>query len=77
MVRDLKAQPSMTPGASEKLRVESSSRLIFLSRTIGKGHDLSVPWSLRLRNRTAAATCGRGRCELPAILKLTPKIASG
>ena len=32
--------------------------------------------SLRPRNRAAAATCGRGRCELPAILKVTPKIAS-
>ena len=34
---------------------------------------LSVPWSLRPQNRAAAATCGRGRCELPAILRLTPK----
>ena len=39
--------------------------------------DLSVPWSLRPRNRAAAATCGRGRCDFPAILRLTPKIASG
>ena len=38
---------------------------------------LSVPWSLQPRNRAAAATCGRGRCELPAIWRLTPKIASG
>ena len=38
---------------------------------------LSVPWSLRPRNRAAAATCGRGRCDFPAILMLTPKIASG
>ena len=37
---------------------------------------LSVLWSLRPQNRAAAATCGRGRCELPAILMLTPKIAS-
>ena len=29
------------------------------------------------RNRAAAATCGRGRCDFPAILRLTPKIASG
>ena len=28
---------------------------------------LSVPWSLRPRNRAAAATCGRGRCDFPAI----------
>ena len=34
---------------------------------------LSVPWSLRPRNRAAAATCGHGRCELPAILRVTPK----
>ena len=33
---------------------------------------LSVPWSLRPRNPAAAATCGRGRCELPAILRLNP-----
>ena len=26
-------------------------------------------------NRAAAATGGRGRCELPAILRATPKIA--
>ena len=38
---------------------------------------LSVPWSLRPRNRAAAAACGRGRCDFPAILRLTPKIASG
>ena len=37
----------------------------------------SVPRSLWPRSRAAAATCGRGRCELPAILRLTPKIASG
>ena len=24
------------------------------------------------RNRAAAARCGRGRCELPAILRITP-----
>ena len=35
--------------------------------------DLSVPWSLRPQNRAAAATCGRGRCELPAILRATQK----
>ena len=28
-------------------------------------------------NRAAAATCGCGRCERPAILRLTPEIASG
>ena len=39
--------------------------------------DLSVPWSLQPRNRAAAATCGHGRCELPAILRAMPKIASG
>ena len=33
--------------------------------------ELSVPWSLRPRNRAAAATCGRGRCKHPAILRLT------
>ena len=33
--------------------------------------NLSVPWSLRQRNRVAAATCGRGRCEVPAILRVT------
>ena len=36
---------------------------------------LSVPWPLRLRNRAAAATCGRGRYELPAIFCVTAKIA--
>ena len=35
--------------------------------------SLSVPWSLRPQNRAAAATCGRGRCDFPAILRLTPK----
>ena len=45
--------------------------MIFLEK------QLSVPWSLRPRNRAAAATCGRGRCDFPAILRLTPKIASG
>ena len=40
------------------------------------GPELSVPWSLRPRNRTAAGTCGHGRCELPAILRVTPKIES-
>ena len=34
---------------------------------------LSVPWSLRPRNRAAAATCGHGCCELPAILRATQK----
>ena len=34
---------------------------------------LSVPWSLRPRNRAAAATCGHGRCDLPAILRVTQK----
>ena len=34
---------------------------------------LSVPWSLRPQNRAAAATCGHGRCELPAILRVTQK----
>ena len=34
---------------------------------------LSVPWSLRPRHRTAAATCSRGRCELPA---MTPNFKS-
>ena len=43
----------------------------------GQDQELSVLWSLRLRNRAAAATCGRGRCELPAIVRATPKIASG
>ena len=37
---------------------------------------LGVPWSLRPRNRVVAATCGRGRCELLAISRVTPKIAS-
>ena len=32
-----------------------------------------VPWSLRPQNRAAAATCGHGRCELPAILRVTQK----
>ena len=31
---------------------------------------LSVLWSLRPQNRAATATCGRGRCELPAISRL-------
>ena len=36
-----------------------------------------VLWSLWPQNRAAAATRGRGRCELSAISSLTPKIASG
>ena len=31
----------------------------------------------RPRNRVAAATCSRGHCELPAILRLTQAVASG
>ena len=38
--------------------------------------DLSVPWSLRPHNRSAAVVCRYGRCKLPAILRLIPKIAS-
>ena len=34
---------------------------------------LSVPWSPRPQNRAAAATCGHGRCELPAIVRVTQK----
>ena len=37
---------------------------------------LGVPWSLQPRNRAAAATCGHHRWELPAILRVTPTIAS-
>ena len=37
------------------------------------GWGLSVPWSLRPRNRAVSAACGHGRCELLAILRLTPK----
>ena len=37
------------------------------------GQCLSVLWSLRPRNRAAAATCGHGRCELPAISRVTQK----
>ena len=44
---------------------------------MGQVTELSVPWSLRPRNRAAAATCGHGRCDFPAILRFTPKIASG
>ena len=33
--------------------------------------ELSVPWSLRPRNRAAAATCGRGHCELTAVSRRT------
>ena len=40
-----------------------------ISRRETAGAALSVPWSLQPRNRTAAATCGRGRCELPAMLR--------
>ena len=47
------------------------------SKKCAKHPDLSVPWSLRPRNRAAAATCGRGCCDFPAILRPTPKIASG
>ena len=36
---------------------------------------ISVPWSLWPRDRAAAATCGCGGCELPAILRVTFKIA--
>ena len=39
--------------------------------------DLSVPWSLRPRNRAAAATCGRDRCELLAIFNCGPRGATG
>ena len=35
--------------------------------------NLSVPWSLRPRNCAAAVICGHGRCELPAILRVTQK----
>ena len=34
---------------------------------------LSVPWWLQQQNCAVAATCGHGRCELHAILRLTPK----
>ena len=37
--------------------------------------SISVPWSLRPRNRAAAATCGHGCCKLLAILRVTPNIA--
>ena len=30
------------------------------------------PWPLLPQNRASAATCGHGRCKLPAILRLTP-----
>ena len=39
--------------------------------------ELSVPWSLRPRNRTAASTCGRIQLRtVPAIRRQTPEIAS-
>ena len=48
---------------------------------IGLRHLRSVTFSSALEgitaNRAAAATCSHGRCELPAILRPTPKIASG
>ena len=37
---------------------------------------LSVSWSLQPGNG-AATTCGRGRCELPVILRVTPGVAGG
>ena len=40
---------------------------------LGATRGLSVPWSLRPQNRAAAATCGRGRCKLPAILRANLK----
>ena len=49
----------------------------FCVKNTGHGLVLSVPWSPRPQNRAAGATCDRGRCELPAILRLTPNIASG
>ena len=40
--------------------------ILEFSQGVHKGVSiLSVPWSLRPQNRAAAATCGRGRCELP------------
>ena len=36
----------------------------------------SVPWSPRPQNAAVAATCGRGRWEFLAILRVTPEIAS-
>ena len=50
------------------------------SRDLGAhllGLLLSVPWLPRPRNRAAAATCGRGRCDFRVTLRLTPKIAIG
>ena len=52
---------------SEKFKARHGDLCEYLRQT------LSVPWSLRPQNRAAAATCGHGRCELPAILRLTPK----
>ena len=34
-----------------------------------------VPWLLWPRSRTVVATCRCGRCELPAISRVTPEIA--
>ena len=64
-----------------QLRVHVDTKVVSVLPQLSTGRRsqncLSVPWSLRPQNGTAAATCGRGRCERPAILRLTPKIASG
>ena len=67
------------PAVLKILRVVNLLRVVFLVRrgplglVAGSSHplsppptlDLSVPWSLQPRNRAAAATCGRGRCDPP------------
>ena len=57
-----------------KLLIQLHTTFTWFSQT----WPLSIPWSLRPRNRAVAATCGRGRCELPAILRLPQKsLAAG
>ena len=53
-------------------RVQAFDKL--RARVVSYCADLSVPRSLLPPNRVAPPTCGRGHCELPAILSLT-KIA--
>ena len=47
--------------------------LAFWEGVINEVFALSVPWSLRPQNLAAAATRGRGCCELPEISRQTPK----
>ena len=61
------------PGIRALYRIPNICLVCNSLRRIKGQHDLSVPSSLRPQNRAAAATCGHGRCELPAIWRVTQK----